>query len=79
MLHSTYMLNKQGDNIQPCHTPFPILNQSIVPCSVLLLLYMDIGFSAVKLDGLIFLSLKRFLSRVVDVIVLGVIVVDVII
>ena len=29
------MLNKQGDNIQPCHTPFPIWNQSIVPCPVL--------------------------------------------
>ena len=24
-----YKLNKQGDNIQPCYTPFPILNQSI--------------------------------------------------
>ena len=30
-----HMLNKQGDNIQLWHTPFPILNQSIVPCSVL--------------------------------------------
>ena len=28
-------LNKQGDNIQPWHTPFPILNQPIVPCPVL--------------------------------------------
>ena len=27
-------LNKQGDNMQPC-TPFPILNQSVVPCKVL--------------------------------------------
>ena len=24
---SAYKLNKQGDNIQPWHTPFPILNQ----------------------------------------------------
>ena len=31
MMYSTYKLNKQGDNIQPWHTPFPILNQSIVP------------------------------------------------
>ena len=30
-----YELNKQGDNIQPWHTPFPILNQSIVPCPFL--------------------------------------------
>ena len=27
-------LNKQGDNIQPWCTPFPIWNQSIVPCQV---------------------------------------------
>ena len=30
-----YKLNKQGDNIQPWHTPFPIWNQSVVPCPVL--------------------------------------------
>ena len=34
MKYSTYKLNKQGDNIQPWHTPFPIWNQS-VPCPVL--------------------------------------------
>ena len=28
-------LNKQGDNIQPWCVPFPILNQSVVPCLVL--------------------------------------------
>ena len=33
--HSAYKLNKQDDNIQPWSTPFPILNQSIVPCPVL--------------------------------------------
>ena len=33
--HSAYKLNKQGDNIQPCRTPFPILKQSVVPCKVL--------------------------------------------
>ena len=27
---SAYKLNKQGDNIQPWHTPFPIWNQSVV-------------------------------------------------
>ena len=35
MMYSAYMLNKQGDNIQPWLTPFPIWNQSIVPCLVL--------------------------------------------
>ena len=36
MMYYAHKLNKQGDNIQPCHTPFPILNQFIVPCSVLI-------------------------------------------
>ena len=35
MMYSAYKLNKQGDNIQPWLTPFPIWNQSIVPCLVL--------------------------------------------
>ena len=35
MMYSAYKLNKQGDRIQPWHTPFPIFNQSIVPCLVL--------------------------------------------
>ena len=35
MIYSAYKLNKQGDNIQPWHTPFPSLNQPIVPSPVL--------------------------------------------
>ena len=35
MMCSLYSLNKQGDNRKPCHTPFSILNQSIVPYRVL--------------------------------------------
>ena len=34
MMYSAYQLNKQGDNIQPWNTPFPIWNWSIVPCLV---------------------------------------------
>ena len=34
-MFSAYKLNKQGDNIQPLYTPFPIWNQSALPCSVL--------------------------------------------
>ena len=30
-MYSAYKLNKQGDNIQPWRTPFPIRNQSVVP------------------------------------------------
>ena len=33
--YSAYKLNKPGDNIQPWRTPFPIWNQTVVPCPVL--------------------------------------------
>ena len=36
MMYSACKLNKQGDNIQPCRTAFLILNQSIVPCPVVI-------------------------------------------
>ena len=35
MMYSAYKLNKEGDNIQPWCTPFPIWSQSVVPCPVL--------------------------------------------
>ena len=35
MMYFSYKLNKHGDNIQPWRTPFPIWNQSVVPCPVL--------------------------------------------
>ena len=35
MMYSAYKLNKQGDNIWLCHTPFLIWNQYVVPCPVL--------------------------------------------
>ena len=35
LMYSAYKLNKQGNNIQPWHTPFPIWNQSVVSCPVL--------------------------------------------
>ena len=35
MMYSVYKLNKQHENIQPWCTPFPIWNQSVVPCPVL--------------------------------------------
>ena len=34
-MYSAYKLNKQGDNIQPWYTPFPIWNLSVVPCLAL--------------------------------------------
>ena len=35
IIYSAYYLNKQGDNIQPWCTPFPIWNQSVFPCPIL--------------------------------------------
>ena len=35
MMYSAYKLNKQGDNIQPWRIPFPIWNQSLVPCTII--------------------------------------------
>ena len=31
IMQSTYKLNQHSDNILPCHTPFLIMNQSVVP------------------------------------------------
>ena len=35
LMYSAYKLNKQGDNMQPWCTPFPVWNQSVFPCPVL--------------------------------------------
>ena len=35
LMSSACKLNKQGDNIQPWHTPFPNWKQSVAPCPVL--------------------------------------------
>ena len=35
MMYSAYKLNKQGGNKHPWHTPFPIWNQSVLPCPFL--------------------------------------------
>ena len=35
VMYSVYKLNKQDNNTQPWPTPFPVLNQSAVPCLVL--------------------------------------------
>ena len=35
MIYSEYRLNKQGDNIQPWRTTFPVWKQSVFPCPVL--------------------------------------------
>ena len=50
MMYSACKLNKQDDNIQPWHTPFPIWSQSVVPCLVLSLLELHTGFSESVID-----------------------------
>ena len=35
IMYSAYKLNKQGDNMQLWYTPFPIWDQSVVPCPVI--------------------------------------------
>ena len=58
---SAYKLNKQGDNIQPWCTPFPIWNQSVVQCQFELLLPdLHTGFSRGRWSGLVFPSLSEF-------------------
>ena len=54
MMYSVYKLNKQGESIQPWHTPFPIWNQSVLPCPVLtVLLDLHIDFSGDRSGGLV--------------------------
>ena len=43
MMYSAYSLNKQGDNTQLWHSPFPILNQSTLDLSLNLFIFPDIN------------------------------------
>ena len=58
MMYSAYKLNEQSDNKQPCHTPFPVLNQSVVPCKVLTVA-SSFFFKLLLLDPLISFSGDR--------------------
>ena len=66
-MYSAYKLNEQGDNIQPWRAPFPIWNQSVVPCLVLTIAsWPAYGFlrSRVRWSG-IPISFKNFPQFVV--------------
>ena len=71
MMYSSYKLNKQGDNIQPWHTPFLIWNQSVVPCPVLTLapwpayrfLRRQVRWSSIPISWRIFYSLPLSLTQ----------------
>ena len=59
-LKSAYKLNKQGDNIQPWHTPFLIWNQSVVTCPVLTFdSWLVYNSSIGRLGGLVFPCLEE--------------------
>ena len=58
MMYSAYKLNKQGDNIQPWCTPFPVLKPSIVPCPVLNCFLTCIQVSQ-EAGKMVFLSLSE--------------------
>ena len=67
MMYYAYKLNKQGDNIQPWHTPFPSWNQ-FIPCLVLIVAPWSTAFWTlfVNYEGY-FISSKVFLPTVVDI------------
>ena len=61
MMYSACKLNKQGDKIQPWHTPFPILNQSVVPHPVLTVaLDLHTDVSGGRSGGLVIPSIEEF-------------------
>ena len=65
MMYSAYELNKQGDNTQLWCTPFPVWNQSVVPCPVLTVaswppyrfLRRQVSWSGISISWRIFHSL----------------------
>ena len=60
---SAYKLNKDGDNIQPLCTSFPIWNQSVVPCPVLTVVFWP-GYRflrrQVRWSGMLFENFPQF-------------------
>ena len=48
IMYSAYKLNKQDDHIQPCHTPFPILSQSIALSNCCFLIRIQVSKEAGK-------------------------------
>ena len=65
-MYSVYKLNKQGDNIQPWHTPFPIWNQSVL-CPVLNCCFLTCKQISLKASKVVwyFHLFKNFLQFVV--------------
>ena len=70
-----FTLEKHSDNIQPCHSPFLILNQSIVPSPVLTVasgpanrfLRRQVGYSGIPISLRIFHSLLWSTQRLLHI------------
>ena len=64
MMYSAYKLNKHSDNIQPWRTPFPMWNQFVVLCPVLIVAswpaYRFLKSRSQEAGGLVFPSLSEF-------------------
>ena len=65
MMYCTYKLDKQGDNIQPWHTPFPIWNKSVVPwqanCCFLICIQVSQEAGLVVWDSHLFKNFLQFI------------------
>ena len=55
-----YKLNKHGDNIQPWLTPFPVWNQSVVPCPVLTVASWS-AYRFLRRQVLVWVTFKTFI------------------
>ena len=67
MMYSAYKLHKQGDNILPWHTSFPIWNQSVVLSPVLnVASWPAYRFLRRQAGGLVFPSLSEFSTACCD-------------
>ena len=68
-MYSAYALNKQGDNIQPRHTLFPVWNQPIVLCLFLTFVsWSAYGFLRRQISQVVWYSrlLRNFAQFVVS-------------
>ena len=71
MMYSAYKLNKQSDNILPWCIPFPIWNQPVVLCPVLLHPDLHTDFSRGRWGGLVLHLFQNFPQFIVIHIVKG--------
>ena len=73
-LNCAYKLNKQGDNIQPWCTPFPIWNQCVVPCLILpiaswpayIFLKRQVRWSSIPVSFRMFHSFQYYISWILS-------------